>query len=221
MRKRLVEKSTACIMCYIDCRVMAFAQPERSGPRPKNSMSFWRSILERRRAAMGIQHLTGKRTGRPRGTKNTPPWVRDARWAYQNLGNLDAAPPSPLAGRLLDLGREQPDRLAVCLAAIDAHMGGPKPSLSDAAAVFSPGARSPKEQRLFEGKSSRLKMFDLPESALLDLVRAGDGKNGIDTPDDVHVCGCKLLSKRRKVRLIFRSMDFPRLKKDDHIPELK
>ena len=67
---------------------------------------------------MGLQHLEGKRTGRPRGSKTSPPLDRDVRWAYRNLGTSDAVPPSPLAGALLTLGREYPDRFAACLAAL-------------------------------------------------------------------------------------------------------
>jgi hypothetical protein len=64
---------------------------------------------------MGLKDLVGKRIGRPKGSKNAPPWTRAARWALENLDNPAAVPPSPLAGRFLALGREHPDRLAVCL----------------------------------------------------------------------------------------------------------
>jgi hypothetical protein len=67
---------------------------------------------------MGVQHLEGKRTGRPKGSKSSPVWVRAARWALANLDYPDAVPPSPLAGRLLALGRESPDRLVLCLEAL-------------------------------------------------------------------------------------------------------
>jgi hypothetical protein len=70
---------------------------------------------------MGVDHLQGKRTGRPRGSKTTPAWVRDLRWAERHLGRPDAAPPSPLAARLLALGREQPDKFLACLALRDAR----------------------------------------------------------------------------------------------------
>jgi hypothetical protein len=64
---------------------------------------------------MGLKDLEGKRIGRPKGSKNAPPWTRAARWALENLDNLEAVPPSPLAGRLAALGRNHPDRLALLL----------------------------------------------------------------------------------------------------------
>ena len=69
---------------------------------------------------MGIEHLLGKRTGRPRGTKSTPAGLRDARWVNRNLGREGVIPPTPLAERLLALAREAPDRFAVCLATMEA-----------------------------------------------------------------------------------------------------
>jgi hypothetical protein len=69
---------------------------------------------------MSTEHLQGKRTGRPRGAKSRLPVRRDAWWAYRNLAKPDAVPPSALAARLLALGREHPDRLALCLAKLDA-----------------------------------------------------------------------------------------------------
>jgi hypothetical protein len=83
-----------------------------------------------------VAHLEGKRTGRPKGSKTTPPWVRDALWAYRNLDKPDLKPPSLLAGLLLAMGREHPDRLVLLLDALDRGMEergckdgeGPEPS---------------------------------------------------------------------------------------------
>jgi hypothetical protein len=68
---------------------------------------------------MGVEHLVGKRSGRPKGSKSRPPWVRDLLWAYRNLGKPDAVPPSPLAAGLAALGRERPEQLVACLALAD------------------------------------------------------------------------------------------------------
>jgi hypothetical protein len=68
---------------------------------------------------MGVDHLQGKRTGRPRGAKTTPPYIRAARWAYENLDVADAVPPSPLAARLIAFWRKRPDRLVVYMATLD------------------------------------------------------------------------------------------------------
>src|SRR5262249_52231764 len=68
---------------------------------------------------MGLKHLQDNRTGRPRGSKNSPAWVRDVRWAYKHLGRPDAVPPTALAGLLVALGREHPDQFVSCLATAD------------------------------------------------------------------------------------------------------
>jgi hypothetical protein len=69
---------------------------------------------------MGVEHLQGMRTGRPKGSKTSPAWVRALGWAERNLDNTDAVPPSALSGRLLAFGREQPDKFLACLARRDA-----------------------------------------------------------------------------------------------------
>jgi hypothetical protein len=68
---------------------------------------------------MGVDHLQGRRTGRPRGAKTTPPYIRAARWAYENLDVADAVPQSALAARLLAFWRKRPDRLVVYMATLD------------------------------------------------------------------------------------------------------
>src|SRR5262245_30702713 len=69
---------------------------------------------------MALKDLEGRRTGRPRGAKTTPRWVRDARWVNDNLDNVNAKAPTPLAARLLALGRKRPDKFASCLATLEA-----------------------------------------------------------------------------------------------------
>lgn len=68
---------------------------------------------------MGVEHLEGKRTGRPKGKKSIPPWLRAARWAWANLGKPDAVAPNEQAARLWALGREHPDRLTLMLAELE------------------------------------------------------------------------------------------------------
>jgi hypothetical protein len=68
---------------------------------------------------MGLEHLVGKRSGRPKGLKSAPAWVRALKWAERHLDRLEAVPPSPLAARLVALGREHPDRFVACLALAD------------------------------------------------------------------------------------------------------
>src|SRR5260221_14723874 len=95
---------------------------------PSSSLQYSQKLecrCERRKSKMGLKDVEGKRTGRPRGSKSRPPWIRAARWAIKNLDNPDAVPPTPLARRLVALGREQPESLVICLATLDAS--GNKP----------------------------------------------------------------------------------------------
>ena len=87
---------------------------------------------------MGTLHLEGRRTGRPKGAKSAPLWVRAARWALKNLETPDAVPPSALAGRLLALGREQPDKLVLCLEEMNAHRVNAIQGSRDANRTFEP-----------------------------------------------------------------------------------
>ncbi len=75
--------------------------------------------------AMGVEHLEGKRTGRPPGSRNRKKWQVETAWAHRHIGD-DAPPPSPMAGLLRDLGREHPDRL-IALVALDDGQRAVKP----------------------------------------------------------------------------------------------
>src|SRR5436309_9031086 len=97
---------------------------------------------------MGLEHLNGKRTGRPRGVKSAPRWQRDVRWVYRNLGNAGARPPSELARRLLALALEHPDRFVACLAHLESPAPEPDPE-AEGAKGRKPAGRCPfgEEQR--------------------------------------------------------------------------
>src|SRR5262245_56430126 len=69
---------------------------------------------------MAIEHLIGRRTGRPSGSRSAPRWLRALRWAERNLGRPEAEPPSALAALLVAFGREHPDRFVTCLAMVEA-----------------------------------------------------------------------------------------------------
>src|SRR5262245_21007884 len=69
---------------------------------------------------MGLQHLEGKRTGRPTGSKTTSSVRRDMMWAYQHLDDADAKPPSAGARMWADLARSQPSSFLSCLVSLEA-----------------------------------------------------------------------------------------------------
>ena len=85
---------------------------------------------------MGVAHLADKRSGRPKGSKNTPAWARDVRWVYKHVGDADAQPPTIYARLLLAQARERPDLLAPLLALLEplAAKPAPEPETSPPAA---------------------------------------------------------------------------------------
>jgi hypothetical protein len=171
---------------------------------------------------MGVEHLQGKRTGRPRGSKSTPHWVRALRWAERNLDNPAATPPSPLAAKLLGLGREQPDKFLACLALRDAREQTPAPV---------PGAAAPDERtaKLGGDQPRRVKMLVIPMAHLVMQLH-GDGPIPWvrNLPRDVQLWGFAVKTvgtdwrgwPERALRITLYSPSFPEVAPGAPIPEL-
>jgi hypothetical protein len=69
---------------------------------------------------MGVESIKAhQRTGRPKGSKTTPPWVRAVSWAERNYGKPGAVPPNALAARILQMAQERPDLFVKCCALRD------------------------------------------------------------------------------------------------------
>jgi hypothetical protein len=81
---------------------------------------------------MGVESIK-HRTGRPKGSKTTPRWVRALNWAERNYGTPGAVPPNALAARLLELARERPELFVRCLALRDAPQREARPPKAPAA----------------------------------------------------------------------------------------
>jgi hypothetical protein len=185
---------------------------------------------------MGIEHLQGRRSGRPRGVKSAPPWVRAARWALENLDTPDAVPPSALAARLLALGREHPDRLAVCLASLEAigHKAGEQdccpqhPSLNGASAkgsgIADNGQQGDSEtpELLVRGTPSRRLRKVCVETQQLIYRLTGDGTAWISNlPRDARPVGCETDPTRDGIILIIYSGTYPPVAAGEPIPEIE
>lgn len=167
---------------------------------------------------MGIEHLEGKRTGRPRGSKSSP-WLRDARWAYRNLDNQDAKPPSALSGRLLQLGRKHPDRFAACLARLEAqairlekesHWAQDSSKIGTNGDILEP-----------QSLPRRVKKITIPERKLFSYLREKEEMWLYSPPADIHVVSCETDPSQRAITLILESVTFPEVAEGEEVPELE
>src|SRR5262249_11515682 len=76
-----------------------------------------------RGVTMGLKDVEGKRSGRPRGAKTSSRVKRDIMWAYRNLANPDAKPPSAGAMLWANLARQQPGHFLACLVQLETPGG--------------------------------------------------------------------------------------------------
>lgn len=166
---------------------------------------------------MGLAHLKGKRSGRPRGSKNRPPWVRAALWASRNLDNLEAVPPSPLAGRLLALGREHPDRLVVVLLKADAARDRQEREKRQELAARK--ARQPRPAKTVPGER-RLRKLALYGSRLFDTLSL-ELSRVPRLPGSVEIVGIMLSTTNGgHTVLTLRSQAFEEVPEGERIPEM-
>ena len=168
---------------------------------------------------MGLEHLEGKRTGRPRGSKSTPPWVKAVRWASKNLDNPHAVPPSALAGRLLALGREHPDRLVACLANLYAmeHQ-------DEVPARASPPLPTPPDNS--NGAAQALPAPQGPRKLRTVFVSVADLSKQLwhyhtSIPSDARLVGCALDEARPGIVYTISSETFAPIPVGQPIPEMK
>ena len=170
---------------------------------------------------MGLQHLLNKRSGRPKGSKTSPPWARDLRWAYKNLGRPDAVPPTALAGLLVALGREHPDRLVACLVLLDSQAPKAEQRERDANDAQPRGGGGAASEFPDYGPSRRLREVTVSEGRLFAYLRAGSGRWVHTPPHDAHVVGVVANISQRTIRLVIHSEDFPVVEEGKPIPELE
>ena len=162
---------------------------------------------------MSLAHLEGKRTGRRPGSKSTPPWIRDARWAYRNLGRPGAEPPSPFAAALVALAREHPDRFLDCMLKadfvtkrVDYEIDDEPPGDSAGSAITLP---------------DRLASVWLTATELICYLTGHNPRWTVKLPEKFELVALKLDPARLGVFLIFRSPSFALVGVDQKIPEMK
>ena len=163
---------------------------------------------------MGIEHLNGRRTGRRPGQKSRPAWERGLLWAYKHLDQIEAKPPSELAGRLLALGRDAPDRLFACLALLDAldarrgqaDRGDPLPPLRAVRTAEQP---------------ERLRKLFVGARHLLDCLTGAAATWVGNLPEGAYLVGCESAPGRDGLFLVFYSNRFPPVALGAPVPEIE
>jgi hypothetical protein len=139
---------------------------------------------------MGVEHLKDKRTGLPRGAKSAPAALRAARWASRHLRKPDAVPPSELAGALLGLGCQEPDRFALLLDSLEARVQGRKGS-------------PPEPPR-------RLKRLTVPGESQIEWLTCQDEPDWLRSlPNGFAIEGCWVDMWGKQFTFTIRSRTFP------------
>jgi hypothetical protein len=165
---------------------------------------------------MGVEHITREmRTGRPRGSKSAPSWVRDVRWAYRNLGRPEAEPPSELAKLLVSMGREQPERFLACLAALESLAPKAEEPRVNGAQVN--GAGRPANGVQVDGWPQRVMTVPVPWDVLLSRLM----RYRASVPSDCEVVACAVDRARGGVVFTIKSDTFRPVAAGEWIPELQ
>jgi hypothetical protein len=156
---------------------------------------------------MAIKDLEGKRIGRRRGSRSRPPWERDLRWAYKNLGKPDAEPPSDLARSLRELGREHPDKFY---------------SLLQAPAANEPnGIRSGNNGAASDSKlPQRVRRISIDARHLMSRLTKDGSAVVSNLPRDAYIVACEEESARDELVLTIYSDSFPPVEAGAVIPEI-
>jgi hypothetical protein len=173
----------------------------------KDRKEKWLKGEEREARSMSVAHLTGKRSGRRRGSKSAP-WRRAVLWSLRHLDEADAVAPTPLAGRLLALGRERPDlivALAIQLEQTDSRSGGPMreapPPVMSAPQQAPPA--SPPVQVSHAPQLRPIKKLTFPARELVGWLSGHYAQPGWlhRLPTEIEIVGCELNTSGVEPRL--------------------
>ncbi len=171
---------------------------------------------------MGLEHLEGKRTGRPRGARTKSRLRRDIQWVYRNLNKPDAQPPSAGAKLWQKLAREQPAMFLECVVRVDtgpAQEAESKVEGESSRLAVEPAGRLTR-QSFGVNLPDRVRLLFLGGQYLFyRLIRDGNHKVS-NLPQDAHLVGCASDPTRDGVLLVVYSATFPPVAEDQVIPEL-
>lgn len=171
---------------------------------------------------MGLKDLEGKRTGRPRGAKTTSRVRRDILWAYRNLDNPDAKPPSPGAKMWAEHARKQPAHFLGCVVRVET--AGDQEADSEGEGGLPDGVPNgtgePSGKGLAGKAPQRLRKLLIGAQHLLGRLTRDGGSKVANLPRDAYVVGCESDSSRDGIYLIIYSATFPPVEEGQAIPEL-
>jgi hypothetical protein len=174
---------------------------------------------------MGLKDLDGKRSGRRRGSKSAPQWVRDLRRAYKNLGKPDGEILSEGVRYWLAVARERPSEFAAALAQLD-RADSRKPEANDTAAGAVPSDRQANVNgatpvTLIAKRPLRVKKLFLSFDHLVKLIRGDLPLPVAHLPHNSRWTACDLDRVRKGLVLAIRSEAFPLVAAGEPIPELE
>jgi hypothetical protein len=86
---------------------------------------------------MSVDHLQGRRTGRPRGSKSKSPALKGLIWAARHLGK-NAEAPTDAARYWQNLAKDQPNKFVAALAELDAATRRPPAEQKNGESAASP-----------------------------------------------------------------------------------
>jgi hypothetical protein len=147
--------------------------------------------------------------------------VRDAWWAYRNLGNPEASPPSELARRLLVLGREEPDKFLAAPTALEARPSRGEGVNEGAGELRRNGTPARLDEALDDGQGRRLKRLMVPAENIGLCVRGQSTLRVRGLPHDARLVDVRPSASGEAFAFIFRSWSFAPLPEGAPVPEFR
>jgi hypothetical protein len=169
---------------------------------------------------MALEHLNGRRTGRPRGAKTRSRALRDIRWAYNHLGKPDAKPPSPGAKLWADLALSGPARFLTCVANLEAAGESKGQGPGERQAPEPGGPEAPTGNGSSAKPPLRIRKLFLDAQHLL-LRLTGDGTAWVSNlPRGAYIVGAQADPSREGIVFTLYAETFPPVTAGNAIPEL-
>lgn len=171
---------------------------------------------------MGLAHLAGRRTGRPKGSRTSSRVRRDLRWAYRNLHKPDAKPPSEGARLWAEYARTCPrrflDRVLRADLLEESKAEGDALEKAIAGPAVSPASGSP--AGVVAARTRRTRRLFVPEGHLAAYLTGGRAPWVRNLPNHFEVIACEVDRERGGVVLTLFDWSFEPAAAGAQVPEL-